>query len=246
MTSDQALLGKSVLVTGGAKRIGREIALTLARAGADVAVTYRKSRAEAEQVIAQIRALNRNGVAIECDVRLEESVRGAVAAVVEQFCCLDVLVNNAAIFEGAPLDSMSLEQWDAMFAANARSPFLVTREALPALRAAQGRVVHLGSLGGIKAWPGHAHYCASKAAVHSLTQTMARAFAPDVTVNCVAPGFIDMEGSPQEAAARFLARTPMQRNGTADDIAQAVLFFATCPRFITGQILAVDGGLSLI
>jgi NAD(P)-dependent dehydrogenase (short-subunit alcohol dehydrogenase family) len=246
MTIDRPLLGKSVLITGGAKRIGREIALTLARAGADVAITYRNSRAEAAQVVEEIHGLGRKAIAIECDVRLEESVRGAVAAVVEQFCRLDVLVNNAAIFEGAALDSMSIEQWDAMFATNARSPFLVTREALSALRAVQGRVIHLGSLGGMKAWPGHGHYCASKAAVHSLTQTMARALAPDVTVNCVAPGFIDMEGSPQEAAARFLARTPMQRNGTADDIAQAVLFFATCPRFITGQILAVDGGLSLV
>jgi 3-oxoacyl-[acyl-carrier protein] reductase/pteridine reductase len=240
------LQGKTALVTGGAKRIGREIALTLARAGADVAITYRTSGSDAKRVAEQICALGRKAAAIECDVRSEESVRGAVSAAVEQFCRLDILVNNAAIFEGAPLESMSLEQWDAMFASNARSPFLVTREALPALRAAQGRIIHLGSLGGMLAWPGHAHYCASKAAIHSLTKTMARAFAPDVMVNCVAPGFIDMEGSPEEAAARFLAKTPMRRNGTAEDIAQAVLFFATGPRFITGQILAVDGGLSLV
>lgn len=246
MTLDRSLIGKSALVTGGAKRIGREIAFTLARAGANVAITYRSSRNEAEDVAALIRSTGRNAVAIECDVRSEESVQNAVAAAIEQFCRLDILVNNAAIFEAAPLESMSLEQWDAMFESNARSPFLVTREALPALRAAQGRIIHLGSLGGIEAWPGHAHYCASKAALHSLTKTMARAFAPDVTVNCVAPGFIDMEGSPQEAGARFLARTPMQRNGAAEDIAQAVLFFATGSRFITGQILAVDGGLSLV
>lgn len=244
--SEQPLTGKSALVTGGAKRIGREIALTLARAGANVAITYRNSKPEAEDVVGAIRALGRHALAIECDVRSEESVRGAVAAAVEQFCRLDILVNNAAIFEAAPLESMSLAQWDAMFESNTRGPFLVAREALPALRAAQGRIVNLGSLGGIEAWPGHAHYCASKAALHSLTHTMSRAFAPAVTVNCVAPGFIDMEGSPQEAAARFAAKTPMQCNGTADDIAQAVLFFATGPQFITGQILTVDGGLGLL
>jgi len=243
---DQPLLGKSALVTGGARRIGREIALTLARAGADVAITYRKSRGEATEVIEQIQALGCRAAAIECDIRSEESVRGAVAAAVAILGRIDILVNNAAIFEPAPLDAMTVEQWDGMFASNTRGAFLVTREALPALRAAQGRIVHLGSLGGIEAWPGHAHYSASKAALHSLTRSMAKAFAPDVTVNCVAPGFIDMEDSPKEAAARFAARTPMQRNGTAADIAGAVLYFATCTRFLTGQTLTVDGGLGLV
>ncbi len=244
--SDLPLLGKSALVTGGAKRIGRAIALTLARAGADVAITFRNSQDEAAAVADQILALGRIAIAIECDTRSEESVRRAVAFTVEQFCRLDILVNNAAIFEPAPLDSMPAEQWDAMFATNTRGPFLVTREALPALRAAQGTIVNLGSLGGIEAWPGHAHYCASKAALHSLTRTMAVAFAPQVTVNCVAPGFIEMEGSPAEAGVRFRSKTPMQRNGTADDIAEAVLFFASGHRFVTGQILSVDGGLSLV
>ena len=243
---DQPLLHKTAIVTGGAKRIGRGIALALARAGADVAITYRNSQNEAAQVVEQIQSLGRRAIAIECDVRSESSVRGAVAAAIEQSCRLDILVNNAANFEAAPLDSMSLAQWDAMFEVNARSPFLVAREALPALRAAQGRIINLGSLGGIEAWPGHAHYCASKAALHSLTQTMSRAFAPEVTVNCVAPGFIEMEGSPLEAGQRFKSKTPMQRNGNAEDIAEAVLFFSTATRFITGQILTVDGGLGLV
>lgn len=244
--TDPPLLGQSALVTGGARRIGREIALTLARAGADVAITYQKSKHDAESTSRDIEALGRRVLAIECDIRSEESVSSAVAFAAGQFGRLDILVNNAANFEAAPLDAMSLAQWDAIFASNTRGPFLVTREALPHLRAVQGRIVHLGSLGGIEAWPGHAHYCASKAALHSLTQTMARAFAPHVTVNCVAPGFIEMEDSPHEAGARFAERTPMQRNGTAQDIADAVLFFAAGPRFITGQILVVDGGLGLV
>jgi NAD(P)-dependent dehydrogenase (short-subunit alcohol dehydrogenase family) len=240
------LNGKTAMVTGGARRIGREIALTLAHNGADVAITYRQSKEAAQRTAREIEAIGRRAAAIACDIRGEESVRAAVATLIEQFGRLDILVNNAANFEAAPLDTMTLAQWDAIFASNARGPFLVTREALPHLRAAQGRIIHLGSLGGIQAWPGHAHYCASKAALHSLTHTMARAFAPEVTVNCVAPGFIEMEGSPQEAAAIFAGRTPMQRNGTAQDIAEAVLFFATGPRFVTGQILAVDGGRGLL
>jgi NAD(P)-dependent dehydrogenase (short-subunit alcohol dehydrogenase family) len=109
-----------------------------------------------------------------------------------------VLVNNAAIFESAPLDSLTLEQWDAVFETNARGPFLVAREALPHLRAVEGRIVNIGSLGGMKAWAGHAHYCASKAALHMLTQAMAKAFAPEVSVNCVAPGWIEMDETPQD------------------------------------------------
>jgi NAD(P)-dependent dehydrogenase (short-subunit alcohol dehydrogenase family) len=155
------------------------------------------------------------------------------------------VVNNAAVFQSASLETISLDQWDEVFETNARGPFLVAREALTHLRAVQGRIVNIGSLGGLHAWAGHAHYCASKAALHMLTQAMAKAFAPQVSVNCVAPGWIDLDSLPGEQAARFAAKTPMKRNGTADDIAQAVLFFATCPDFVTGQILAVDGGLGL-
>jgi 3-oxoacyl-[acyl-carrier protein] reductase/pteridine reductase len=151
------------------------------------------------------------------------------------------------VFESAPLENISLEDWDAVFATNARGPFLVAREALPHLRAVEGRIINIGSLGGMHAWAGHAHYCASKAALHMLTQAMAKAFAPAVSVNCVAPGWIDPgEQGEDEAGARFASRTPMRRNGTAEDVAQAVLFFASGPKFVTGQIMAVDGGLGLV
>jgi 3-oxoacyl-[acyl-carrier protein] reductase/pteridine reductase len=240
------LTGKSALVTGGAKRIGREIALVLAAAGAEVTVTYRKSRAEAEETIKAIQQLGRMAIAVECDVRSEESVRSAIFASKNFHGHIDILVNNAAIFETAQLDQISLEQWNAVFETNARGPYLVTREALPHLRTAQGRIINIGSLGGLRAWADHAHYCASKAALHMLTMAMAKAFAPDVAVNCVAPGWIDLGESDEEASARrFAAKTPMQRNGTAKDIAEAVLFLAANTGFITGQILSVDGGLGL-
>jgi NAD(P)-dependent dehydrogenase (short-subunit alcohol dehydrogenase family) len=246
----ELLHGKSALVTGGAKRIGRAIALALAAAGADVAITYRTSHAEAALTAREIEDLGRRALAIECDVRSEASVRKAVTTAATQFSRLDLLVNNAAVFDSAVLEHISVEQWDTVFETNTRGPFLVAREAIPHLRAVHGRIINIGSLGGIRAWAGHAHYCASKAALHMLTQAMARSFAPEVSVNCVAPGWIeiepiDLDKTPGSDARRFAARTPMQRNGTAEDVAQAVLFFATGPSFITGQILAVDGGLGL-
>jgi NAD(P)-dependent dehydrogenase (short-subunit alcohol dehydrogenase family) len=245
MTS-QPLIGKAALVTGGVRRIGREIALELAEAGADITLTYRNSKAEAEQAQQLIQQFGRRAIAIECDVRSEQSVRSAIAASINFHSHLDVLVNNAAIFETASLDQLSLERWDAVFETNARGPFLVAREALPHLRASRGRIINIGSLGGLRPWADHAHYCASKAALHMLTQAMAKAFAPEIAVNCVAPGWIDIgETGADSAAQRFAAKTPMQRNGTVKDVAQAVAFFATSGNFITGQIMAVDGGLGL-
>jgi 3-oxoacyl-[acyl-carrier protein] reductase/pteridine reductase len=240
-----SLSGQSALVTGGAKRIGRAIALALAQAGADVTITWRTSADEAVETVDAIEQLGRRGFALQCDVRAEESVRSAIEGAVAEHGRLDILVNNAAVYETAALDTLTVEQWDAVFETNARGPFLMAREALPHLRAARGRIVNIGSLGGLRAWAGHAHYCASKAALHMLTQAMAKAFAPDVTVNCVAPGWIDLGGVTPELAARFAAKSPLRRNGTAEEIAQAVLFFASGPGFITGQILAVDGGLGL-
>jgi 3-oxoacyl-[acyl-carrier protein] reductase/pteridine reductase len=239
------LEGKSALVTGGARRIGREIALTLAHAGANVAITYRHSQADADETVYSLESLGIRAAAIHCDVRAESSVREAVADAASHFGRLDLLINNAAVFSSAPLSSMSIEEWDAVFETNARGPFLVSREALPHLRAVRGRIVNIGSLGGLHPWASHAHYCASKAALHMLTLAMAKSFAPEVSVNCVAPGWIETSESPDDEARRFAARTPMQRNGTAEDIAQAVLFFASGPDFVTGQILCVDGGLGL-
>ena len=245
MTSEP-LLGKAALVTGGARRIGREIAIQLATAGAEVTITYRTSRTEAEETIAAIKDLGRLAIAVECDVCSEESVRDAVVAAVNFHGHLDLLVNNAGVYQSVPLDELTLEQWDTVFTTNARGPFLVARQAIGHLRKSQGRIVNIGSLGGLHAWAGHAHYCSSKAALHMLTQAMAKAFAPDVAVNCVAPGWIDTgEAESESAAQHFASKTPMKRNGTAQDVAQAVVFFASTTTFITGQILAVDGGLGL-
>jgi 3-oxoacyl-[acyl-carrier protein] reductase/pteridine reductase len=234
---------KVAIVTGGARRLGRAIALTLARAGFDLAITYRISKADAEETLRAIRAVGARAAAHAMDVRDEAGVYGVVAAIAGEFDRIDVLVNNAAVFETAPLAEISLEQWDAMFASNTRGPFLMAREALPHLKAAHGRIVNIGSLGGSHAWSTHGHYCASKAGLHMLTQAMAKAFAPEVSVNCVAPGYVEFEQGRE--AKHFASKTPMGRNAASEDVAEAVEFFATGPRFITGQILTVDGGLGL-
>jgi pteridine reductase len=240
----ESLHPKTALVTGAAKRIGRSLALSLAAAGADVAITYRGSAAEAQATVEVLRKHKVRAMAVQCDVRSQESVAAAVASVAEQFGRLDILVNNAGIFETAELQSITVAQWDNMFETNTRGPFLVSQAAYPHLYKSQGRIINIGSLGGLHPWATHGHYCTSKAALHMLTQTMAKAFAPEISVNCVAPGMI-VNGEVDPAYEHFANKTPMQRNGTPNDVAEAVLFFARGPHFITGQILAVDGGLGL-
>jgi NAD(P)-dependent dehydrogenase (short-subunit alcohol dehydrogenase family) len=241
------LAGKRAFVTGGAKRIGRALALKLAEAGADVAISYLGSEAEAVATVSDLQAHGGRALAVRCDLRKESSVADAVAAAIEGLggpSGLDVLVNNAGAFETVPLEKISVAEWDAMFEVNTRGPFLVAKAAHPHLKAARGRIVNIGSLGGLHPWPTHAHYCTSKAALHMLSQTMAKAWAPEISVNCVAPGMIVM-GEVNPAYEEYARKTPMQRNGRAEDVAAAVLFFATGPHFVTGQLLAVDGGLGL-
>jgi NAD(P)-dependent dehydrogenase (short-subunit alcohol dehydrogenase family) len=240
------LRGKVVLITGGAKRLGRASAVALAKAGADVAITYLRSQREAEKTLKQIQDLGSHGFAVRCDVTREASVRNSVRAVAQRFGGVDILVNNAGNYEAVEFDRLTLEQWDEIFASNVRGPFLVSRECLKFLRAREGKIINMGSLGGLRAWATHAHYCSSKAALHMLTKAMAKALAPNIAVNCVAPGMIDL-GDPKASSfmRRMKRQTPMQRNGTGEDVAAAVLFFATAPPFITGQILWVDGGLGL-
>jgi NAD(P)-dependent dehydrogenase (short-subunit alcohol dehydrogenase family) len=241
-----ALQGKVVVVTGAAKRLGRAIALAAADAGADVAITYRESAREARTVVGELARRGAEALAVRCDVTDETGVREMVREVVATLGGVDVLVNNAANYETVAFEKLTVAQWDAIFASNARGPFLVSREALPYLRKRRGRIVNMGSLGGLRPWATHAHYCSSKAAVHMLTKVMSKALAPEITVNAVAPGMIDLG---EKSAAAFMKRmakqTPMRRNGTAADIAAAVMFFAAAPSFITGQVLSVDGGIGL-
>jgi len=235
--------------------LGRSSALALAQAGADVAITFRKSGREAHAAVEDLSECGVRAIALNCDVTDETSVRRMMSKVGAEFGGIDILVNNAANYETVEFEQLTLRQWDAMFAANTRGPFLVTREGLKWMRrrkqgskapADGARIINMGSLGGLRPWATHAHYCSSKAALHMLTRVMAKALAPEIAVNTVAPGMIDLgERSAAAFMKRMAGQTPMRRNGRADDVAAAVLFFATAPLFITGQLLAVDGGLGL-
>ena len=241
---DKPLRGKAVLITGGARRLGRAFALAMARAGADVAITFLNSARDAQHTVIDASGFGVRAVALRCDVRDEKSVRAAIQETVRELGGIDILVNNAANYETVEFEKITLKQWDEIFASNTRGPFLVSREALKQLRKRKGQIINLGSLGGLRPWSDHAHYCSSKAALIMLARVMAKALAPEIAVNCVAPGMIDLG---EKSAAAFMkkmaSKTPMLRNGTAEDVAAAVMFFATAPHFITGQVLAVDGGL---
>ena len=231
-------------MTGAAKRIGRAIALSLAEEGANVAITYRKSAEQAAQTVCEIRNMGVRATAVQVELCQPESIREAVRRVAAEFGTIDILVNNAGRFETASMEDISVEQWDAMFNINTRAPFLAAQAAMPYLKAGRGRIINLGSLGGMHPWPTHAHYCTSKAALHMLTRTMSKAFAPEVSVNCVAPGMI-VQGGVATEYEHYARKTPMRRNGSAREVAEAVMFFAAGPHFITGQILGVDGGLGI-
>jgi NAD(P)-dependent dehydrogenase (short-subunit alcohol dehydrogenase family) len=252
--SYQPLTGKTCLITGGARRLGRTSALTLAQAGADVAITFRNSAREAQQTVVDLSACGVRAFALYCDVTDETSIKSMMKDAGRELGRIDILVNNAATYADVEFEKITSRQWDAIFASNTRGPFMVSREALKWMRRkrtgskakekVEAKIIHMGSLGGLRPWPTHAHYCASKAALHMLTKTMALALAPDIAVNAVAPGVIGL-GEKSAFMKRLAKRTPMRRNGSGNDVAAAVLFFATAPQFITGQILAVDGGLGL-
>jgi NAD(P)-dependent dehydrogenase (short-subunit alcohol dehydrogenase family) len=253
---DKPLRGKTCLITGAALRLGRASALALAQAGADVAITFRTSARDAQHTVVDLASLGVRALALHCDITDEASVKSMMKEAGRELGRIDILVNNAANYATADFERLTVRQWDAMFASNTRGPFLVSREALKWMRRKptgprrsepiEAKIINMGSLGGLRPWPTHAHYCSSKAALHMLTKVMAKALAPEIAVNAVAPGMIDLG---EKAAAAFMKRmakqTPMLRNGRGDEIAAAVLFFATAPQFITGQILAIDGGLGL-
>ncbi|HWZ79352.1 MAG TPA: SDR family oxidoreductase [Candidatus Sulfotelmatobacter sp.] len=248
------LRGKTALITGAARRLGRASALALAEAGADVAITFRNSARDARETVVDLCGLGVRAFALKCDVTDEASIRTMMKEAGRELGRIDILVNNAANYETAEFEKLTVRQWDAIFASNTRGPFLVSREALKWMRRDRGKsagkleakIINMGSLGGLRPWATHAHYCSSKAALHMLTKVMAKALAPEIAVNAVAPGMIDLG---EKSAAAFMRRmakqTPLRRNGRGEEVAAAVLFFATAPQFITGQILAVDGGLGL-
>ena len=222
------------------------MALAAAKNGADVAITYRNSARDAGRTVVDASSFGVRAFAFQCDVTDEASILAVMKEAARELGRLDVLINNAANYETADFEKLTSKQWDAIFASNTRGPFLVSQAAVKHLRRQHGRIINMGSLGGLRPWPTHAHYCSSKAAVHMMTKVMAKALAPEIAVNAIAPGMIDLgEKSAKPFMKRMAKQTPMKRNGTGEEIAAAAMFFATAPHFITGQVLAVDGGLGL-
>jgi 3-oxoacyl-[acyl-carrier protein] reductase len=238
------LNGQVALVTGAAKRIGRSVALRLAADGADVVVNYATSKNEAGDVVREIEELGQRAIAIQANVSRRDEVEALFAATSKKFARLDILVNNAGIFFAAAFSEITDEQWDRIMDTNLKSQFLCAQAAAPIMkRQGRGRIINLSSLGGILAWPKYTHYCVSKAGVIMLTRCLARALAPEILVNGVAPGTIQFPGElPDED---YIRRVPLHRVGGGDDIADAVAYLTTAD-FVTGQVLIVDGGRALV
>lgn len=237
-----SLAGKVVLVTGAARRIGRGIALRLHREGARVAIHYSSSEDEARRTAAECG----NAPLFRADLERVAEIGRLFAEVGATCGRLDALVNNAARFTKFDPLEITEADWDYIHSVNLKAVFFCCQQAARLMRdSGGGRIVNISSLGGLQPWPDHVHYCASKAGVIMLTRALAAALAPAITVNSVAPGVIPFDETLEPRIAALVRKTPAQRPGTAEEIADAVVFFLKASEFITGQVLAVDGGLSL-
>jgi NAD(P)-dependent dehydrogenase (short-subunit alcohol dehydrogenase family) len=241
------LTDRVALVTGGARRVGRTLSLALARAGAHVIVNYHRSEREAEEVVAAITALGRRAHAVRADVSASGEVRGLVDRAAAEFGRLDVLVNNASTFESAAFADITEEAWDRVLGVNLKGPFLLAQAAAPLMRRGGGGViVNIADLAGLQPWPAFAHHSVSKAGLIHLTRVLARALAPDIRANCIAPGTVlPPEDYTGEQLEKLRARTVLQRIGSPDDVARALLFLVESD-FVTGECVIVDGGRMLL
>src|SRR6185503_7794460 len=242
---------KAALVTGGATGIGRAAVLALARAGYDVCINYASSEAAARETAKQAGG---NALLARCDVSDERGVRGMVATVKDSFGRLDVLINNAgttAAWKPKDLETLSLEEWDRVFAVNVRGLFQVTRACVPLLKASKGCVVNTASIVGLRPGPQPLPYAASKAAVVNLTKTLAWNLGPEIRVNAVAPGWMEgdwmkrmLKDKYDDLMGKRAKATPLKRVVTAEDVAETMMSLVQGNRFVTGEIIVIDGGFA--
>lgn len=243
--SESNLTGKVVLVTGAAKRIGRGIALRLAAEGARVAIHYSASEAEARATAAEC---GPDVPVFRADLEKVSEIERLFAEVGDHFGRLDGLVNNAARFTRFHPFDVTEKDWDFIHSVNLKATFFCCQQGgklMMKTAPGGGRIVNISSLGGIRPWADHAHYCASKAGVIMMTKALAKAFAPAITVNSVAPGVIPFGDDLTPRVMQMVEATPAQRPGTADEIANAVVYFLKASNFVTGELISVDGGLNL-
>jgi len=241
---EKKLNGKVALVTGAGKRLGRAVALRLASEGADIAVHFRGSESEASGVSGEIEGLGRRVIAMKADLSSVEEIRALVQRVTHEFGRIDVLVNCAANFLPSSVISTTEEIWDSSLDMNVKAPFFLAQAAAPWLRRANGVIVNFADTGGILGWPGYIAHSVSKAGMIMLTKTLAKALAPEVRVNAIAPGTITMPGDPPEWETDFVKIAPLKKTGTPEDIAEAVSYLVSA-KFLTGHVLVLDGGRTL-
>jgi pteridine reductase len=244
-SSAGALAGRAVLVTGAARRVGAAIAAAFHGAGARVAVHYRSSQAEAESLAAKMNCARADSArTFAADLGDAAACETLSAAVVRAFGRLDVLVNNASTFYPTPVGSITPDQFDDLVGSNLRAPLFLSQAAAPALAKQQGLILNIADIHGLRPLGRHAVYCAAKAGLVMLTRSLARELGPAIRVNAIAPGPVlwPERGVDEALKERIVARTALQRAGSPEDVAQAALFFATAAPFVTGQVLAVDGG----
>jgi len=238
--------GKVALITGGAHRVGRVLTLALARAGADIVIDYHTSGADADATARDVEALGRRAIALRADVSIRSDVEHLIDGARSTFGRLDILVNSASLFERTAFEYIREVDWDRVLAVNLKGPFLLSQAAAPLLRADGGGViVNIADLSAFQAWPSHAHHAVSKAGLVHLTRIMARALAPHVRANCIAPGTVLPPQTADAATDEDGERRITARAGRAEDVADALLYLVRSD-FVTGEVLVVDGGRSVL
>jgi pteridine reductase len=243
-----SLAGKTLLITGGARRVGATIARTLHGAGANVVVHYRNSAADAEKLAAGLNdARARSAATFQCDLLDVDQLAELSGFTVGRFGSLDILVNNASTFYPTPLGQITAAQFDDLIGTNLKAPLFLAQIAAPALRKSRGQIINIVDIHALRPLRDHTTYCVAKAGLHMLTRSLAKELGPEVRVNGISPGPVmwPEHGADDPQRAKIIERTILKRMGSPEDIARTALFFAAQAPFVTGQILAVDGGRSV-
>ncbi len=237
-----SLHGRVALVTGGARRVGKAIAHALASRGADIVLHFNSGAAEAAQTADELRGLGVRVSTLQCDLSDAEAALALPQRAHDALGALDILVNSAAMMVRTPIGEVTVAQWDAMFHLNLRAPFFVAQAAAPLLREHGGVIVNIADLAAYETWPAYVPHAITKSGVVQMTRGLARALAPDIRVNAVAPGAVLLPDEwDEQVATRLSATTPLQRLGSGDDVAQAVVYLCEAS-YVTGEVIIVDGG----